>query len=125
LDTLSGGERQTVLVAAALAQESRILLLDEPTAFLDPRHVSDIRRILRRVNRDRGTTVVMVTHDINGAALTSDRIAILAEGRIAFAGSPREVMCEDVLSPVYGKTFLFVNHPETGLPLVVPEEVRS
>ena len=124
LDTLSGGERQTVLIAAALAQETPILLLDEPTAFLDPRHVADIHRILRRINHERGVTVVAVTHDINGAALLSDRIAILREGSATFTGSPREVMRDEVLSPVYGKPFLFVNHPKTGLPLIVPEEVR-
>lgn len=124
IDTLSGGERQTVLIAAALAQESRILLLDEPTAFLDPRHVADIHRILFRINRERGVTVAAVTHDINGAALLSDRIGILKDGVVTFTGAPREVMRGEVLSPVYGKPFIFVAHPETGLPLIVPEEVR-
>ena len=125
LDTLSGGERQTVLIAAALAQETPILLLDEPTAFLDPRHVAEIHCILRRINRRRGVTVVTVTHDINGAALLSDRIVILKDGGVAFADTPREVMRGEVLSRIYEKSFLFVAHPETGLPLIVPEEVRQ
>ena len=125
LDTLSGGERQSVLIAAALAQETPILLLDEPTAFLDPRHVADIHRILRRVNRERGMTVVMVTHDINGAALLSDRIAVLKSGRVAFTGPPDTVMRNDVLEGVYDKTFLFVAHPVTGRRLIIPSEVEE
>ncbi len=124
LDTLSGGERQTALIAAALAQETPLLLLDEPTAFLDPRHVEDIHRILARINRERGVTVVAVTHDINGAALMSDRVAVLKDGCIAYAGAPRDIMRDDVLSEAYGKSFLFVSHPGTGLPIVVPGEVR-
>jgi len=125
LDTLSGGERQTALIAAALAQETPLLLLDEPTAFLDPRHVEDIHGILTRINRERGITIVAVTHDINGAALMSDRVAVLKEGRIAFTGTPGEIMRDEVLSDAYGKPFLFVAHPVTGLPIVVPGEVRS
>lgn len=125
LDTLSGGERQSVLIAAALAQGSRILLLDEPTTFLDPKHVADIHRILRRVNRERKMTVVMVTHDINGAALLSDRIAVLKAGRVAFTGPPESVMCNEVLERIYEKPFLFVAHPVTGRRLIVPSEVEE
>ncbi len=125
LDTLSGGERQTALIAAALAQGTPILLLDEPTAFLDPRHVEDIHRILTRINRERGVTVMAVTHDINGAALMSDRVAVLKDGRIVVAGPPRDIMRDEVLSGAYGKRFLFVPHPVTGLPVVVPGEAGS
>lgn len=125
LETLSGGERQSVLIAAALAQGTRILLLDEPTAFLDPKHVADIHRILRRVNRERGLTVVMVTHDINGAALLSDRIAILKSGHVAFSGPPEAVMRNEILEPVYEQPFLFVTHPATGRRLIIPSEVEE
>ncbi len=123
LDTLSGGERQGVFIAAALAQGTRGLLLDEPTTFLDPKHVSDIHTILRRVNRERGITVVMVTHDINGAAMLSDCIAVLKSGRLVTVGPAESIMTNDVLERVYDKPFLFVNHPVTGQRLIVPEGV--
>jgi iron complex transport system ATP-binding protein len=123
LDTLSGGERQSVFIAAALAQEARILILDEPTAFLDPKHVADIHAILRRVNREKGITVVMVTHDINGAAMLSDRIAVLKKGHVITIGRPENIMTNEVLERVYDKPFLFVTHPITGQRLIVPEGV--
>ncbi len=123
LDTLSGGERQGVFIAAALAQEARILFLDEPTAFLDPRHVADIHAILRRVNREKGVTVVMVTHDINGAAMLSDRIAVLKQGRVVTVGLPEAIMTNKTLELVYDKPFLFVAHPVTGQRLIAPEGV--
>ncbi|MFA6470506.1 MAG: ABC transporter ATP-binding protein [Candidatus Latescibacterota bacterium] len=122
MNTLSGGERQNVLIAAALAQGTRILLLDEPTTFLDPKHVAAVHRILKRINLERGITIVMVTHDINAAALLSNRIAILKEGRVAFEGFPEEVMRNSVLSGIYDKSFLFVTHPVTGQQLIVHEE---
>jgi iron complex transport system ATP-binding protein len=122
LNTLSGGERQNVLIAAALAQGAKILLLDEPTTFLDPKHVADVHRILKRINRERGFTIVMVTHDINAAALLSDRIAIIKEGRLVFEGLPGEIMQNSILSDIYDKQFLFVTHPVTGQALIVHEE---
>ena len=122
MNTLSGGERQNVLIAAALAQGASILLLDEPTTFLDPKHVADVHAILKRINRGRGFTIVMVTHDINAAALLSDRIAIIKEGRLVFEGLPAEVMQNSILSRIYDKQFLFVTHPVTGQALIVHEE---
>jgi iron complex transport system ATP-binding protein len=122
--TLSGGERQKVLIAAALAQDAQILLLDEPTTFLDPRHQSDVLDILHRVNRESGVTVVSVTHDVNIAALTSDRVLALKNGRVVFCGAPGELMNNAVLDAVFDKQFLFVTHPDTAQPLVVPEVVR-
>jgi iron complex transport system ATP-binding protein len=122
MNTLSGGERQNVLIAAALAQGTKILLLDEPTTFLDPKHVSAVHIILKRINGECGITIVMVTHDINAAALLSDRIAILKEGRVAFEGFPGQVMKNSVLSNIYDKPFLFVTHPVTGQQLIIHEE---
>jgi len=121
LATLSGGERRTVSIAAALAQESGIMLLDEPTTFLDPKHETDVITLIRRINRDRGRTILMVTHDINHAALHSDRIGILKEGTCVFYGEPRDMMNNDVLTPVYGKSFTFIPHPQNGFPVIVPE----
>lgn len=123
LDSLSGGERQKVLIAAALAQEARILLLDEPTTFLDYKHQSEIETILWKVKRERGTTLVLVTHDINTAAMLGDRILALRAGETVFLGPPEKAMRDEVLRAIYGKPFLFATHPETGLPVVVPEGV--
>ncbi len=79
---------------------------------------------MRRVNRDGGVTVVAVTHDVNSAALQSDRVVALKEGRVIFGGSPEELMKNEVLERIYGKSFVMVEHPETKLPLVVPDGVR-
>jgi iron complex transport system ATP-binding protein len=121
LNTLSGGERQKVFIAAALAQEGRILLLDEPTTFLDPKHQSEINALLRRLNRKFGITIVAVTHDINSAAQWSDRVLALRNGRTHYLGSAEQVMSNRVLEGVYDKSFLFVKHPQTGLPVIVPD----
>lgn len=121
MDTLSGGERQKVFLAAALAQDARLLLLDEPTTFLDPRHRDDFRRVLRTVNRRKGVTVVEVTHDLNCAVLDADRIFALKDGRAAFCGPPDQFLVRDVLFRVFDRTFLTVNHPTTGQPVILPE----
>jgi len=122
--TLSGGERQKVYIAAALAQGARILLLDEPTTFLDPHHQDDILRTLLRVNRESRATIVSVTHDINVAAFFSDRVLALRGGQVAFCGPAAELMDNAVLERIYAKRFLFARHPVSGKPVVVPEEVR-
>ncbi len=119
LCTLSGGECQKVFIAAALAQGAKILLLDEPTTFLDPRHQDDISRTLMRINRESGVTLVWVTHDINSAVLYSDRILALKDGAAAFCGPPEGLMNNETLERIYEKSFLFVRHPQTGQPVVV------
>ncbi len=121
LDTLSGGERQRVCIAAALAQEAKILLLDEPTTFLDPLYQTHIQQLIERLNRTLGLTVVSVTHDINGAVLWSDQILALKQGRVAFSGTSTELMDNGVLSDIYGKQFLFTTHPQTGERLIAPD----
>jgi iron complex transport system ATP-binding protein len=122
--TLSGGERQKVLIAAALAQEAPILLLDEPTTFLDPHHQSDVLAILRRINEERGATIVSVTHDVNTAALVSDRVLALKRGEVAFCGPPSDLMNNAVLGKVFEEEFLFVPHPVTAQPMAVPGVVQ-
>jgi len=118
--TLSGGERQKVFIAAALAQEAPILLLDEPTTFLDPHHQEEILTILTRINRQDRRTVLSVTHDLNGAMLASNRIVALKDGQMVFSGTPEETMTERVLRTVYGASFLFADHPVTGQAMLVP-----
>ena len=121
LGTLSGGERQIVSIAAALAQGARIMLLDEPTTFLDPRHEADILAVLRKIKDELGVTVISVTHNINNAALGSDRVAVLKDGAVAFLGEAHDIMTNEVLEQVYGKTFTFATHPVTGTAVIVPD----
>jgi len=120
LNTLSGGERQKVYVAAALAQGGKIMLLDEPTTFLDYRHQAEISALLSEINRNSGVTIVAVTHDVNQAVLRSDRIVALRAGRAVFCGPAREIVSGGVLEQIYGTRLLLVDHPQTGLPVIVP-----
>jgi iron complex transport system ATP-binding protein len=92
LNTLSGGERQIVFIAAAIAQGARLMVLDEPVTFLDPGHTLEIYQILKTLNRQAGITIIMATHDINSAALNSHRVIILKQGKIAALGTPGEVI---------------------------------
>jgi len=119
LGTLSGGERQSVYIAAALAQGADVFLLDEPTTFLDYRHQAEIRDLLARVNAS-GVTIVAVTHDVNRAVLDSHRVVALREGVVVYSGPPAEVMQPDVLRRIYDTEFLLVPHPGANLPMIVP-----
>jgi len=115
---VSGGERQRAVIARALVQEPQILLLDEPTAFLDLHHQLDIARIIKRLNRARGLTVVLVSHDLNLASQYCDQVLMLNHGRLAAMGSPETVMKPDVIESVYGCSVLVDRHPQSGLPRV-------
>ena len=120
LDTLSGGERQKVYIAAALAQGADVLLLDEPTTFLDYHHQAEIRDLLAQVNKQSGVTIVAVTHDVNWAAIDSHRVVALRDGAVAFCGPAAQIMDAAVLETVYDTPFLLVDHPQTAMPMVVP-----
>ena len=119
-NTLSGGERQKVMLAAAIAQDSEVLILDEPSAFLDPGHRAEIDNILFDINKSGGKTVVFATHDINRAALSSDRIIGLSSGKIVCDGTPREIMQPRVLGDLYGMDFIMIGHPADGMPMTLP-----
>ena len=119
---LSGGERQRVIIARALAQEARILLLDEPTAFLDIRHQVEIARLVRRLKDEKGLTVVNVSHDLNLAAAFSERLVLLKAGRVFASGAPAEVLREEVLREAY-ETDVYVGTWDAG-PFVVPRMKR-
>ena len=109
MNTLSGGERQMAFIAAALAQEAKILLLDEPSTFLDYRHQAEVAAILQSACRESGITVVAVHHDMNMAAASSDRILALKEGGVVFCGTPEEIMQPPVLEKIYDTTFSCVS----------------
>ncbi len=121
IDTLSGGERQKAMIAAALAQGADLLLLDEPTTFLDYRHQTEIRAVLRRAHRQRGTTILAVTHDVNAAALDADRALALREGEVVFDGPPRQLMQPDLLQAIYRTPVALASHPRGGMPMIVPD----
>lgn len=115
---LSGGERQRVMIARSLTQEPRVLLLDEPTAFLDLQHQVGISALLHRMKQERGLTIVLVSHDLNLASQYCDRVLLLDRGEIVRLGMPAEVVRQDVLESVYRCRVLVDCHPISGLPRV-------
>lgn len=117
---LSGGQRQRAWIAMALAQDPRILLLDEPTTFLDLTHQLEVLDLLRALNRSRGTTVVVVLHDLNLAARYADELVVMAQGAVEAHGAPGQVLTEDVVRDAFGLDALVIPDPLTGTPLVVP-----
>lgn len=121
MDRLSGGERQRVLIARALAQEPQVLLLDEPTTFLDIRHQVEFFDLIKGLNRDHGLTVLAVTHDINLASLYCDVMILLKDGEIHLRGCPEEVVTEEHIQAVYNIPVFVDRHPVIGLPRVTPK----
>ncbi len=118
MSDVSGGERQRAMIARALTQDPDVLLLDEPTAFLDLHHQLDIARKLRQLNRERGLTVVMVSHDLNLASQCCDQLLLLHEGEIASQGCPADVIRPEVLEPVYRCEVIVDEHPRSHVPRV-------
>ena len=117
LDDLSGGERQRAIIAKALAQEPRLLVLDEPTAHLDLRYQAEVAALMRRLNHERGVTILLVSHDLNLAAEVCDRLLLLAGGRGAAVGAPEAVLEQSLLASVFGCEVI-VDKSEAGRPVV-------
>ncbi|MDP6605904.1 MAG: ABC transporter ATP-binding protein [Dehalococcoidia bacterium] len=124
LGTLSGGERRRAFIARALAQEPALLLLDEPTANLDPEAQSAIFETLRELAAG-GVGVLVVVHDLTLAGAYCDRIALLDGGRVVAAGEPRQVLTAESVARVYGARVTVMQHPESGAPVVVPAVLEA
>ncbi|HLP23525.1 MAG TPA: ABC transporter ATP-binding protein [Microbacteriaceae bacterium] len=120
IEELSGGQRQRVWLAMTLAQRADIVLLDEPTTFLDVRHQIDTLELIAELNRDHGTTIGMVLHDLNLASRYADHLFAIAGGRIVATGTPEEVITPETVKSVYDLECIVVPDPVTGSPLVVP-----
>ncbi|GIE92249.1 ABC transporter ATP-binding protein [Actinoplanes regularis] len=120
LQQLSGGQRQRVWVAMALAQDTDLLLLDEPTTFLDINHQVELLRLLRRLNQESGRTIVAVLHDLNLASRFCDHIIAMADGSIIAEGPPVDVITAELVAKVFGLACVIVPDPVAGTPIVVP-----
>ena len=120
VDELSGGQRQRAWIAMALAQETDVLLLDEPTTFLDVAHQIEVLDLLTDLNRDRGTTIVMVLHDINLAARYADHIFAMRAGELVASGTPAEVVTATLIKEVFDLDALVIPDPTSGTPIVLP-----
>lgn len=126
MDQLSGGERQRAALGKAMVQEPQLLLLDEPTTYLDIGYQLQMMDFVRKWNREAGLTVVAVLHDLNLAAQYCDRIMVLKDGEVAAVGDPWNVIQEDLIESVYGTRPVVMEHPVTGVPqiLLQPENYR-
>ncbi|WP_228813708.1 ABC transporter ATP-binding protein [Nocardia flavorosea] len=120
VDELSGGQRQRVWIAMVLAQQTPIVLLDEPTTFLDIAHQIQLLDLCRELNRDTGRTVVAVLHDLNHAFRYADHLIAMRDGAVVAAGPPREIVTAELVHKVFDLGCRVIDDPETGTPLVVP-----
>ncbi|MBE9374129.1 ABC transporter ATP-binding protein [Saccharopolyspora sp. HNM0983] len=128
LEELSGGQRQRAWLSMALAQGTDVLLLDEPTTYLDLSHQVDVLELVGRLHEQSGRTVVMVLHDLNLAARYADRLVTMKDGEIVASGEPAEVLTEQLLSDVFELDAKVIADPVAGSPMVVPiggRRVRS
>lgn len=124
LDELSGGQRQRAWISMALAQGTDILLLDEPTTYLDLAHALDVLDLVDRLHTDLGRTVVMVLHDLNLAIRYSDRLVVMREGRVVAYGEPAAVVTAELLGEVFGLRARVLSDPESDRPMIVPIGTR-
>lgn len=120
IDELSGGQRQRVWIAMALAQQTDILFLDEPTTFLDITYQVEILDLLTDLNRKHGTTIVMVLHDINLSSRYADHIFALRQGKLVAEGAPSEVITSELVKDIFGMDSTVIQDPVSGTPLIVP-----
>jgi iron complex transport system ATP-binding protein len=125
VDNLSGGQRQRAWITMALAQGTDILLLDEPTTFLDMAHQLEVLMLLQKLNREEGRTVIMIVHDLNHAARFAHHMVAIRQGLVVKEGTPRQVMTPEVLDVVFGIKADIIPDPRTGVPLCIPYELAE
>ncbi|PHS68531.1 MAG: ABC transporter ATP-binding protein [Methylophaga sp.] len=123
MDTLSGGECQRVMIAAALSQQTPILLLDEPTSFLDPRHQVDVHRLINKLNKQHGITIIEVSHDLNHASQHGSHILALKQGQTIWQGKAGDFIEQQRLYTLYDQNFVFAIHPQTGAKIALADEM--
>ncbi len=124
VDELSGGQRQRVWIAMALAQQTQLLLLDEPTTFLDIAHQIEVLDLCARLHEEQGRTLVAVLHDLNHAARYATHLVAMRDGRIVAEGAPGDIVTAQLVEEVFGLPCRVIEDPETGTPLVVPAARR-
>ncbi|QCQ16252.1 ABC transporter ATP-binding protein [Microbacterium sp. RG1] len=120
VEELSGGQRQRVWVAMLLAQQAPVMLLDEPTTYLDVSHQLDILELVRELNRSEGRTIVLVLHDLNQAISYADELVVVHEGRVVANGAPVDIMTSDLLRSVFSIDARIIHDPDIAHPVVVP-----
>ncbi|WP_194926128.1 ABC transporter ATP-binding protein [Catenulispora pinisilvae] len=120
VDELSGGQRQRVWTAMVLAQQTPLLLLDEPTTYLDIAHQVEILDLCARLHEEEGRTLVAVLHDLNQAARYATHLIVLCDGRVAASGRPADIVTAELVQQVFGLACRVIEDPESGTPLVVP-----
>ena len=120
VDTLSGGQRQRAWIAMVLAQETSIMLLDEPTTWLDISHQIDLLELLSDLNRTQGYTLAAVLHDLNQACRYATHLIALRDGEIVAQGAPKEIVTPELIAQIYGMRCMIIDDPVAGTPLVVP-----
>lgn len=125
LSSLSGGERQKVFIAAALAQRPRVLFLDEATTFLDYRHTEEVLALIKKLREEEGVSVVSVTHDLNQGVDQYERVLALKEGQCIYFGFPEELLTCDMLASIYDSPFRLLSDPEGGKQVVIPGKAVS
>lgn len=117
VDSLSGGQRQRVWIAMALAQDTEIIFLDEPTTYLDMAHQLEVLELLKKLNEEENRTIVMVLHDLNQAVRFSDHIIAMSDGRLIRSGKPEEIMTPDILKKVFHINAVIGKDPRTSKPI--------
>lgn len=125
MQTLSGGESQRVMIAAALCQQTPLLLLDEPTSFLDPHHQVEVHQLIRHLNTRHNISIIEVSHDLNHAAQHSKHILALKNGKTLWHGQSAEILQSSHLQDLYNQQFVFTPHPQTGVMVALPSELTS
>jgi iron complex transport system ATP-binding protein len=121
MNEISGGEQQRVLLARTLAQDTPILLMDEPTTHLDISHQVDLLKLITKQAREKNLTVLIALHDLNLASMFADRIAIVQNGLLCVAGTPQETLTSEIINSVYHVPVHVLSHPQSGAPFIIPD----